>query len=63
MAAEAQRYREFKMPDVGEGLTEAEILKWLVRPGDTVTDGQVVVEVATAHAPAELPTPYDGEVR
>ncbi len=34
--------REFKMPDVGEGLTEAEILKWYVQPGDTVTDGQVV---------------------
>ncbi|MGK5530749.1 dihydrolipoamide acetyltransferase family protein [Streptomyces sp. URMC 129] len=63
MAAEAQRYREFKMPDVGEGLTEAEILKWLVQPGDTVTDGQVVVEVETAKAAVELPIPYDGEVR
>ncbi|MGX1119295.1 hypothetical protein RKD37_004658 [Streptomyces ambofaciens] len=40
--------REFKMPDVGEGLTEAEILKWYVQPGDTVTDGQVVCEVETA---------------
>ncbi|WP_049575567.1 dihydrolipoamide acetyltransferase family protein [Streptomyces sp. SBT349] len=63
MAAEAQRYREFRMPDVGEGLTEAEILKWLVRPGDTVADGQVVVEVETAKAAVELPIPYDGEVR
>ncbi|WP_326597981.1 dihydrolipoamide acetyltransferase family protein [Streptomyces sp. NBC_01803] len=63
MAAEAQRYREFRMPDVGEGLTEAEILKWLVQPGDTVTDGQVVVEVETAKAAVELPIPYDGEVR
>ena len=42
--------REFKMPDVGEGLTEAEILKWYVQPGDTVTDGQVVCEVETAKA-------------
>jgi pyruvate dehydrogenase E2 component (dihydrolipoamide acetyltransferase) len=58
----AQRFREFKMPDVGEGLTEAEILKWHVQPGDTVTDGQMVVEVETAKAAVELPIPYDGKV-
>jgi pyruvate dehydrogenase E2 component (dihydrolipoamide acetyltransferase) len=56
------RYREFKLPDVGEGLTEAEILKWYVQPGDTVTDGQVVCEVETAKAAVELPIPYDGVV-
>ncbi|MHC3470185.1 dihydrolipoamide acetyltransferase family protein [Streptomyces sp. 7R007] len=55
--------REFKMPDVGEGLTEAEILKWYVQPGDEVTDGQVVCEVETAKAAVELPIPYDGIVR
>ncbi|AZP19065.1 2-oxo acid dehydrogenase subunit E2 [Streptomyces aquilus] len=55
--------REFKMPDVGEGLTEAEILKWYVQPGDQVTDGQVVCEVETAKAAVELPIPYDGVVR
>ncbi|MER6421664.1 dihydrolipoamide acetyltransferase family protein [Streptomyces sp. NPDC001137] len=55
--------REFKMPDVGEGLTEAEILKWYVQPGDRVTDGQVVCEVETAKAAVELPIPYDGVVR
>nr|WP_206327705.1 dihydrolipoamide acetyltransferase family protein [Streptomyces sp. S3(2020)] len=55
--------REFKMPDVGEGLTEAEILKWYVKPGDEVTDGQVVCEVETAKAAVELPIPYDGVVR
>jgi len=54
--------REFRMPDVGEGLTEAEILKWYVQPGDTVTDGQVVCEVETAKAAVELPIPYDGVV-
>ncbi|MEV7400347.1 dihydrolipoamide acetyltransferase family protein [Streptomyces sp. NPDC091267] len=58
----AARFREFKMPDVGEGLTEAEILKWFVQPGDTVTDGQVVCEVETAKAAVELPIPYDGVV-
>ncbi|WP_205613830.1 biotin/lipoyl-containing protein, partial [Streptomyces sp. S1] len=50
------------MPDVGEGLTEAEILKWYVQPGDTVTDGQVVCEVETAKAAVELPIPFDGTV-
>ncbi|MFI7244471.1 dihydrolipoamide acetyltransferase family protein [Streptomyces qinglanensis] len=54
--------REFKMPDVGEGLTEAEILKWYVQPGDTVTDGQVVCEVETAKAAVELPIPFNGLV-
>ncbi|MFJ2174460.1 dihydrolipoamide acetyltransferase family protein [Streptomyces sp. NPDC087851] len=64
MTAETSaRYREFKMPDVGEGLTEAEILKWYVQPGDSVTDGQVVCEVETAKAAVELPIPYDGVVR
>ncbi len=57
------RFREFKMPDVGEGLTEAEILKWYVQPGDTVTDGQVVCEVETAKAAVELPIPFDGVVK
>ncbi|WP_329625633.1 2-oxo acid dehydrogenase subunit E2 [Streptomyces sp. NBC_01255] len=50
------------MPDVGEGLTEAEILKWYVQVGDTVTDGQVVCEVETAKAAVELPIPFDGTV-
>ncbi|MFF1393062.1 dihydrolipoamide acetyltransferase family protein [Streptomyces sp. NPDC058287] len=54
---------EFKMPDVGEGLTEAEILKWYVQPGDVVTDGQVVCEVETAKAAVELPIPFNGVVR
>ncbi|WP_329563921.1 2-oxo acid dehydrogenase subunit E2 [Streptomyces uncialis] len=54
--------REFKMPDVGEGLTEAEILTWYVKVGDTVSDGQVVCEVETAKAAVELPIPFDGVV-
>ncbi|GAA4656800.1 dihydrolipoamide acetyltransferase family protein [Streptomyces chumphonensis] len=62
MTANAQRFREFKMPDVGEGLTEAEILSWHVKPGDAVTDGQVVCEVETAKAAVELPIPFTGTV-
>ncbi|MFT2015894.1 dihydrolipoamide acetyltransferase family protein [Streptomyces sp. 796.1] len=62
MSNTAQRFREFKMPDVGEGLTEAEILKWYVQVGDTVTDGQPVCEVETAKAAVELPIPFDGVV-
>ncbi|MEO3767244.1 dihydrolipoamide acetyltransferase family protein [Streptomyces sp. B5E4] len=57
------RLREFRLPDVGEGLTEAEILKWYVQPGDTVHDGMVVCEVETAKAAVELPIPYDGVVQ
>ncbi|GGZ03820.1 2-oxo acid dehydrogenase subunit E2 [Streptomyces nitrosporeus] len=62
MTETSARFREFKMPDVGEGLTEAEILKWYVQPGDSVTDGQVVCEVETAKAAVELPIPFDGVV-
>ncbi|WP_031512791.1 dihydrolipoamide acetyltransferase family protein [Streptomyces sp. NRRL F-5123] len=63
VTAQAQRFREFRMPDVGEGLTEAEILKWYVAVGDTVHDGMVICEVETAKAAVELPIPYDGVVR
>ncbi|MDT0433649.1 MULTISPECIES: dihydrolipoamide acetyltransferase family protein [Streptomyces] len=63
MAETADRLREFRMPDVGEGLTEAEILTWYVGPGDTVTDGQTVCEIETAKAVVELPIPFDGVVR
>ncbi|WP_067797981.1 dihydrolipoamide acetyltransferase family protein [Actinomadura formosensis] len=52
----------FKLPDVGEGLTEAEIVKWHVQPGDTVEDGQTIVEIETAKAIVELPCPFDGVV-
>ncbi|MEV4562120.1 dihydrolipoamide acetyltransferase family protein, partial [Kitasatospora sp. NPDC049285] len=62
MTTEVRSLREFKMPDVGEGLTEAEILTWYVKPGDTVTDGQVVCEVETAKAAVELPIPFTGVV-
>lgn len=54
--------KQFNLPDVGEGLTEAEILKWRVKPGDTVTDGQVIVEIETEKAAVELPCPFDGTV-
>ena len=54
--------REFRLPDVGEGLTEAEVVAWRVAPGDTVAVNDVVVEVETAKATVELPTPYAGRV-
>ncbi len=52
----------FVLPDVGEGLTEAEILSWHVAPGDTVTLNQVIVEIETAKAAVELPSPFAGVV-
>ncbi|WP_067137928.1 dihydrolipoamide acetyltransferase family protein [Microtetraspora malaysiensis] len=54
--------REFKLPDVGEGLTEAEIVKWHVAAGDTVKINQTIVEIETAKAVVELPCPYEGTV-
>jgi 2-oxoisovalerate dehydrogenase E2 component (dihydrolipoyl transacylase) len=54
--------KQFKLPDVGEGLTEADILTWHVQVGDTVEHNQIVVEVETAKAAVELPSPYAGVV-
>lgn len=53
---------EFKLPDLGEGLTEAEIVRWLVNVGDVVAVDQPVVEVETAKAMVEVPCPYGGVV-
>ena len=53
---------EFPLPDVGEGLTEAEIVAWKVKPGDTVTVNQVLVEIETAKSLVELPSPFAGTV-
>ena len=54
--------RQFRLPDVGEGLTEGEILSWLVAVGDTVTVNQPLCEVETAKAAVELPSPFAGTV-
>ncbi|MBB5082238.1 dihydrolipoamide acetyltransferase family protein [Nonomuraea endophytica] len=54
--------REFKLPDVGEGLTEAEIVRWKVKAGDAVKVDQIVVEIETAKSIVELPIPWDGVV-
>jgi 2-oxoisovalerate dehydrogenase E2 component (dihydrolipoyl transacylase) len=54
--------KEFRLPDVGEGLTEADIVSWKVKPGDTVKVNQVIVEIETAKAVVELPSPWDGTV-
>ncbi len=54
--------RDFRLPDVGEGLTEAEILQWYVAVGDVVTINQMICEIETAKAAVELPSPYAGTV-
>ena len=54
--------RDFLLPDLGEGLTEAEIVHWLVAEGDVVTVDQSVVEVETAKSLVEVPTPFAGRV-
>ena len=55
-------FKQFRLPDAGEGLTEAEILKWYVKPGDMVTVNQTIVEIETAKAAVELPCPFAGAV-
>src|SRR3569833_3261788 len=54
--------KQFKLPDGGEGLTEADIIKCHVQPGDTVEVNQTILEIETAKAVVELPCPYEGTV-
>ncbi|MGZ4650174.1 MAG: biotin/lipoyl-containing protein, partial [Kineosporiaceae bacterium] len=54
--------QQFRLPDAGEGLTEAEIVTWRVRPGDTVKINDPIVEIETAKSLVELPSPYAGVV-
>jgi 2-oxoisovalerate dehydrogenase E2 component (dihydrolipoyl transacylase) len=56
------RVKQFQLPDLGEGLTEGEILRWYVGPGDTVSLNQPIVEVETAKAAVEIPSPYAGVI-
>ncbi|MGH3802805.1 MAG: biotin/lipoyl-containing protein, partial [Pseudonocardiaceae bacterium] len=53
----------FRLPDLGEGLTEGHILRWLVSPGQSVELNQLIVEIETAKAAVEVPSPYAGVVR
>ncbi|MEV8213533.1 dihydrolipoamide acetyltransferase family protein [Leifsonia sp. NPDC077715] len=53
---------QFLLPDVGEGLTEAEIVSWKVAPGEQVAVNQVIVEIETAKSLVELPSPFEGTV-
>jgi Pyruvate/2-oxoglutarate dehydrogenase complex, dihydrolipoamide acyltransferase (E2) component, and related enzymes len=52
----------FHLPDVGEGLTEAEIVQWRVAPGDTIAVNDVIVEIETAKSLVELPSPFAGTI-
>lgn len=55
-------YQQFRLPDVGEGLTEADVVTWHVAVGDTVTVNQPLCEIETAKSVVELPSPYAGVV-
>ncbi|MGS2614019.1 dihydrolipoamide acetyltransferase family protein [Micromonospora sp. LZ34] len=57
------RIKEFNLPDLGEGLTEGEILSWLVKVGDTIELNQPIVEVETAKAAVEIPAKWAGRVQ
>src|SRR5437879_12755731 len=54
--------QEFKLPDLGEGMQEAEIRRWLIKPGDTVKLDQPMVEVETDKAVIEIPSPIAGRI-
>ncbi|MDP9417318.1 MAG: 2-oxo acid dehydrogenase subunit E2, partial [Actinomycetota bacterium] len=54
--------KQFRLPDVGEGLTEADIVSWKVKPGDAVKVNDVIVEIETAKSLVELPCPFAGTV-
>ncbi|MFA9452444.1 MAG: biotin/lipoyl-containing protein [Candidatus Aminicenantaceae bacterium] len=54
--------QEFKFPDIGEGITEGEIVRWLVQEGDSVEEDQTLAEVETDKAVVELPSPYTGTI-
>src|SRR3954468_23833790 len=56
------RIKEFQLPDLGEALTEGEILAWLVKVGDTVELNQPIVEVETAKAAVEIPAKWAGRI-
>ncbi|MGH7149546.1 MAG: biotin/lipoyl-containing protein, partial [Planctomycetota bacterium] len=53
---------EFRLPDIGEGVAEGEITKWLVQPGDVVREDQLLVEVMTDKATVEIPSPRAGRI-
>src|SRR2546428_12434233 len=54
--------QEFKLPDLGEGMQEAEIVQWLVKPGDPIKLDQTMVKVETDKAVVEIPSPVAGRV-
>ena len=53
----------FHLPDVGEGLTEAELIEWRVKPGDVLKVNDTIADIETAKSIVELPSPFDGVVR
>ena len=54
---------EFRLPELGEGVTEGELVKWLVKPGDSVKDDQPLCEILTDKATIEIPSPFSGSVK
>ncbi|GAA5890129.1 hypothetical protein JCM16303_004800 [Sporobolomyces ruberrimus] len=59
----AGQVKEFKLADIGEGITECEIVKWLVKPGDTITEFDPVAEVQSDKASVEITSPFSGTIR
>jgi pyruvate/2-oxoglutarate dehydrogenase complex dihydrolipoamide acyltransferase (E2) component len=60
--SEPQGIFEFRLPDIGEGVVEGEIVKWLVKEGDAIAEDQPLVEVMTDKATVTIPSPKKGRV-
>src|SRR3712207_4331433 len=53
---------QFKLPELGEGIHEGELVKWSVKPGDVVKHDQLICEIMTDKATVEVPAPFDGKI-
>lgn len=62
MATQTQNLLEFRLPDIGEGVVEGELIAWLVKPGDEVAEDQAMFEVMTDKATVEIPSPRKGKI-
>jgi pyruvate dehydrogenase E2 component (dihydrolipoamide acetyltransferase) len=62
MSTQTQNLLEFRLPDIGEGVVEGELVAWLVKPGDEVAEDQAMFEVMTDKATAEIPSPRKGKI-
>ena len=62
-SSEGEGVFQFKLPDIGEGIAEGEIVKWFVKPGDTINEDDTLLEVQNDKSVEEIPSPVTGTVK